>query len=707
MLTAPSVGTLVVIGASPDICDTREDSWGWALEGSCVIWELRDDSMGWIFEGTGPEAEICDKSDEIGAKIELGSCAVNAGSTVIPALTVAVTWGTADLVNSEAWETMLDKIGCAEAGISVIWEASDEMAMSTPLAAGPEAEIREIKLETPGWIVPGSAVAWDAKEVSIAPICMPGVIWGTAGLRLIRSEACETIAESAGCADRGNPVIWDPRDDTATLTPLARGPEADIWEIKLETSGCNDAGRAVACAPKELRTAPTSTPDVIWGVPTAEVTWGTSELISPEICDKNDDNAGWFVAGSSLIWDPKDDSAGLIPVARGPETEISEIKAEISGCSEFGSAEACEAKDVKMGPTLRFRLTPAVADTAIADAWDKIPPRMGCAEAGSSLTWAPSEERTGWILVASGSATADRSEVISGCIDWGNWVATDAKDDIIGSILFVADAAIPEACSKILERIGWAEAGNSVICAFSEDKIGLTLVTRGLPIWDNNEDTGAWTVLGNWSTFEAREDKSDCTAFVAEAVRPDTRERSEERMGSIPVTLAWAPRDIPAFTEAPTPWTSEMIDDKIGWSVSGSWVIWAANDVKAGWRAVAEAPRSDTWPSRVETARFAAPVSTGSDPETPDNNEDTLGCMFEAEAPISETWLRRDESAGWMADAAGSNKRDEIPGSTPVGKVGMITAFPIVLTALVASARIDDTAEISGAPVMLASTEIG
>jgi hypothetical protein len=80
--------------------------------------------------------------------------------------------------------------------------------------------------------------------------------------------------------------------------------------------------------------------------------------------------------------------------------------------------------------------------------------------------------------------------------------------------------------------------------------------------------------------------------------------------------------------------------------------------------------------------------------------------MFEAEAPISETWLKREESAGWMADAAGFNKSDEIPGSTPVGKVGMITAFPIVLTALVASAKIDETAETSGTPVMLASTAV-
>jgi hypothetical protein len=149
-----------------------------------------------------------------------------------------------------------------------------------------------------------------------------------------------------------------------------------------------------------------------------------------------------------------------------------------------------------------------------------------------------------------------------------------------------------------------------------------------------------------------------------------------------------------------------MIEDKIGWSVSGSWVIWAANEVKAGWRAVAEAPRSDTWPSRLEIIGFVAPVSTGNDPETPDSNEETLGWMFEAEAPISETWLKREESWGCIADAAGFANKEEIPGSTPVGKVGTITAFPIVLTAFVASAKIDDTAEISGAPVMLASTPL-
>jgi hypothetical protein len=340
MLTAPSVGTLVVMGARPEIWDTKEDKPGWAAEGNWVICELKDDNMGWTLEGTAPEADSCDKSDETGAKIELGSCAVNAGSIVMLALMLAVAWGTADLVKSEAWETILDKIGCAETGISVTWEANEDKATPTPLAAGPEAEICEIKLEIPSWIEPGSAVAWDAKEVSMAPISTPGVIWGTVGFKLIRSEACETIADSAGCADIGNSVIWDPRDETATLTPLASGPEADIWEIKLETSGCNDAGRAVACDSKELRTAPISTAEVIWGV---------SELTRPDICATIDDNVGWADAGSSVIWETKEDRAELTPLAAGPDALICESSEETSGWIEPGRAVTSAANEVSIG----------------------------------------------------------------------------------------------------------------------------------------------------------------------------------------------------------------------------------------------------------------------------------------------------------------------------------------------------------------------
>lgn len=47
--------------------------------------------MGWMLELMGPEAEICDKSDEIGGRIELGSCAVDAGSIVMPAVMLAET----------------------------------------------------------------------------------------------------------------------------------------------------------------------------------------------------------------------------------------------------------------------------------------------------------------------------------------------------------------------------------------------------------------------------------------------------------------------------------------------------------------------------------------------------------------------------------------------------------------------------------------
>jgi hypothetical protein len=55
-----------------------------------------------------------------------------------------------------------------------------------------------------------------------------------------------------------------------------------------------------------------------------------------------------------------------------------------------------------------------------------------------------------------------------------------------------------------------------------------------------------------------------------------------------------------------------------------------------------------------------------------------------------------------MTDAAGFSNKDDIPSSTPAGNVGTTTALPIVLTAFVASAKIDDTAETRGAPVMLA-----
>lgn len=112
-----------------------------------------------MFEVMGPEAEFCDKSDETGARIELGSCAVNAGSTVMPAVILAVTCGMGALTKPEACVTMADNTGCSEVGNSIICEDSDDIAASIPLAAGPEADIWESKLETPGWIELGSAVA--------------------------------------------------------------------------------------------------------------------------------------------------------------------------------------------------------------------------------------------------------------------------------------------------------------------------------------------------------------------------------------------------------------------------------------------------------------------------------------------------------------------------------------------------------------------
>ena len=125
-----------------------------------------------------------------------------------------------------------------------------------------------------------------------------------------------------------------------------------------------------------------------------------------------------------------------------------------------------------------------------------------------------------------------------------------------------------------------------------------------------------------------------------------------------------------------------------------------------GWSPVAEAPMSDTCPSREETAGSIRPVSIGKVPETPESNEETSGWMAVAEAPISETWLNRELSAGCTTEAAGSANSDEMPGWTPVGKVGMTTAFPIVFTAEVASAKIELTADTRGTPVRVAPTPV-
>jgi hypothetical protein len=718
----------------------KDDKIGWSDTGSSLIWETREDRAGLTPVAKGPDTEISEIKEDMAGWTVLGSAEaweireVKTGPTLSLTLALAVT----EAAIPDAWDRILPSTGCAVAGSSVIWACSEDRAGFMLVASGSAiADKREV---TAGCMDPGNLLASESKD-------------DRAGCRLTvadeaMADACETISASTGCTDVGKSVTRAAKEDNTGSTPVARGSATAAKRD--ETAGWTDAGSCVASEAKEDKIGSTLT---------------VADAAISEACDRMLDRIGWAVMGSSVIWETNEDNAGSTPVAMG--SAICDKSEETAGCIDCGNCVISETKEFRVG------WTPSVAEAAILEACWSMLDRTGCAEAGSPVTCDANDERATLTFVAIGSPTWARRDETAGCMVAGNWVTSETRDDrsgvanaamleacpkmlermgwaetgnsvicdaneesaglmfvIAGSaiceikdetrgwtdvgnlvtsetkleIAGVADLAMSEACPKILESIGWAEIGNSVICAFSEDKAGSTLITRGLPICDKSEDTAGWIVAGNWPTSEAREDR--LIPLVAEAAIPDTRERSEERTGSIPVALTWAPKEPLAPTEAPTPCTSEMMEDSAGWSDAGSWVIWAAKELNAGCSAVAEAPRSDTWSRREETAGFAAPVSTGSAPETPESNEVIPGWILEAEAPISETWLKSEESAGWMADAAGFANRDVRPGSTAAGKVGTITAFPTVLTALVASAKIDDTAEINGAPVMLASTPV-